>query len=105
MLGFLIILALDKQFTLSGTKLFTYFFWLYNTGIAITVTMMFVHGTQTVLGNHVPKAVALTAGLGHTLLTAGLMLLFILLGKQLNKSTRTNPTQPEQNKKTTKNPA
>ncbi|WP_329359530.1 DUF2871 domain-containing protein [Streptomyces sp. NBC_01483] len=105
MLGFLIILALDKQFALSGTKLFTYFFWFYNTGIAITVAMMFVHGTETVLGDHVPKAVPLTAGLGHTLLTVGLILLFILLGKRLNESAGTDPTEPEHNKETTKNPA
>lgn len=57
MLGFLIVLALDKQFQLSGTKLFTAFFWFYNAGIAITVIMMGVHGTETVLGKHVPEAV------------------------------------------------
>jgi hypothetical protein len=104
MLGFLIILALDKQFALSGTTLFTYFFWFYNAGIAITVAMMFVHGTQTVLGDHVPQAVPLTAGLGHTLLTVGLILLFILLGKQLNESAQTGPAKPEQNKETANSP-
>ncbi|WP_405885367.1 DUF2871 domain-containing protein [Streptomyces sp. NBC_01136] len=96
MIGFLVVLALDKQFQLSGTKLFTYFFWFYNAGIAITVAMMFVHGTETVLGNHTPEAVILTAGLGHTLLTVGLILLFIQLGKRLDETTRTQPTEPEQ---------
>ena len=105
MLGFLIILALDKQFALSGTKLFTYFFWLYNAGIAITVAMMFVHGTDTVLGNHVPEAVPLTAGLGHILLTTGLILLFILLGKRLSEPAGPGPAKPEQNNQTAKNPA
>ncbi|GAA3485895.1 DUF2871 domain-containing protein [Streptomyces yanii] len=82
-LGFLIVLALalalalDEQFQLSGTKLFTAFFWFYNAGIAITVTMMGVHGTETVLGKHVPEAVPWIAGLGHTLLTVGLILLFV----------------------------
>ncbi|MFF2407324.1 DUF2871 domain-containing protein [Streptomyces sp. NPDC058092] len=100
MLGFLIVLALDKQFHLSGSKLFTYFFWFYNAGIAITVGMMFVHGTETVLGSKVPEAVPLTAGLGHTLLTVGLILLFVLLGKRLNESATTEPTESEPAKTT-----
>ncbi|GGV05412.1 membrane protein [Kitasatospora herbaricolor] len=83
MLGFLIVLALDKLFQLSGTRLFTAFFWFYNAGIGITVSMMFVHGTETVLGSSVPEAVSMTAGLGHILLTVGLILLFVLLGKRL----------------------
>ncbi|HUR07805.1 MAG TPA: DUF2871 domain-containing protein [Nonomuraea sp.] len=83
MLGFLIVLALDKQFQLSGTRLFTLFFWFYNAGIVISAAMMFVHGTQTILGSQVPAAVSLTAGLGHILLTVGLILLFVLLGKRL----------------------
>jgi hypothetical protein len=102
--GFLTTLTLDKQFTLSGTKLFTSFSWPYNTGTAITVTTMFAHDTQTALDNHIPKAPP-TAGRGHTQLTTDLTPPFIPLGKQLNKTTRPNPTQPEQNKNTTKNPA
>ncbi len=86
MLGFLIVLALDKLFQLSGTRLFTFFFWFYNAGIAVSAAMMFVHGTQTVLGLSVPTAVSLTAGLGHILLTVGLILLFVLLGKRLKKT-------------------
>ena len=38
-LGFivlLIVLALDKVFGLSGTKLFSWFFWLYNVGVILT---------------------------------------------------------------------
>lgn len=101
MLGFLIVLALDKQFQLSGTKLFTAFFWFYNAGIAITVTMMGVHGTETVLGKHVPEAVPWIAGLGHTLLTVGLILLFVLLGKRLDKATTTGITEPEPAKTST----
>ncbi|WP_392670802.1 DUF2871 domain-containing protein [Streptomyces sp. LN785] len=91
MLAFLIVLALDKQFQLSGTKLFTNFFWFYNAGITISVAMMFVHGTETVLGSHVPEAVPWIAGLGHTLLTVGLILLFVLLGKRLNEPVKTGP--------------
>ncbi|MEU4498335.1 DUF2871 domain-containing protein [Streptomyces sp. NPDC023998] len=95
MLGFLIVLALDKQFQLSEAKQFRYFFWFYNAGIAITVLMMLFRGTQTVLGNHVPEAVSWIAGLGHIILTVGLILLFVLLGKRLNEPVKTGPGDPE----------
>jgi hypothetical protein len=81
---FLIVLALDKQFQLSGTKLFTYFFRFYNAGVAITVTTMGARGVATVLGGHLPAAVSWIAGVGHVLLTVGLILLFVLLGKRLD---------------------
>jgi hypothetical protein len=99
MIGFLIVLALDKLFELSGTKLFTAFFWFYNSGIAISTGMMGVHGILTVLGHdedHIPEAVPLTAGLGHILLTAGLILLFVLLGKRVNEHVRPPKPEPEQ---------
>ncbi|MFD7867730.1 DUF2871 domain-containing protein [Streptomyces sp. NPDC059783] len=87
MLVFLIVLGLDKVFQLSGTRLFTAFFWLYNAGLALSTAMMGVHGILTVLGrdeDHIPEAVPLTAGLGHIVLTVGLVLFFILLGKRVN---------------------
>ncbi|MER5853233.1 hypothetical protein ABT126_41430 [Streptomyces sp. NPDC002012] len=46
---------------------------------------LFVHGSQTVLGRPVPVEVSLAAGLGHILLTAGLVLLFVLLGRRLKE--------------------
>lgn len=91
MLGFLIVLALDKQFQLSGTKLFTYFFWFYNAGITLTVAMMGVHGSLTVLGDDVPPSVPAIAGAGHILLTVGLILLFVLLGKRLKEPAQQPP--------------
>lgn len=99
MLGFLIILGLDKQFQLSGTRLFNAFFWFYNVGITVTVTMMGVHGCLTVLGDDVPEAVPLIAGLGHILLTVGLILLFVLLGKRVNEAVAKPPSgEPERAK-------
>ncbi|MGW7256871.1 DUF2871 domain-containing protein [Streptomyces sp. NPDC054834] len=95
MLGFLIVLALDKQFQLSGTKLFTYFFWFYNAGIAVTVGMMGVHGCLTVLGDDVPEVVPAVAGIGHILLTVGLVLLFVLLGKRLKEPAHEQPPAGE----------
>ncbi|MEU6557948.1 DUF2871 domain-containing protein [Streptomyces sp. NPDC046915] len=95
MLGFLIVLALDKQFQLSGTKLFTYLFWFYNAGIAVTVGMMGVHGCLTVLGDDVPEVVPAVAGVGHILLTVGLILLFVLLGKRLKEPVQEQPPAGE----------
>ncbi|MFF0133474.1 DUF2871 domain-containing protein [Streptomyces mirabilis] len=86
MLVFLIVLGLDKVFQLSESKLFTSFFWFYNAGIVVTVGMMGVHGTMTVLGHDdVPEVVPLVAGLGHILLTVGLVLLFIRIDKRLKE--------------------
>ncbi|WP_067823212.1 DUF2871 domain-containing protein [Nocardia inohanensis] len=87
MLFFLIVLALEKQFTLSARKsLYDWFFRLYNSGLAISVAAMTVHGTRTVLGKSSGEAIALGAGLGHILLTAGLILFFITLGKSIEDS-------------------
>jgi hypothetical protein len=86
MLVFLIVLGLDKVFQLSGSKLFTCFFWFYNAGIVVSVGMMGVHGTMTVLGHDdVPEVVPLVAGFGHILLTVGLVLLFIRIDKRLKE--------------------
>jgi hypothetical protein len=93
MLGFLIVLALDKQFRLSGTQLFTGFFLFYNAGIALSVGMMGVHGCLTVLDEQVPDTVPALAGAGHILITVGLILLFVALGKRLKERGHTeSPT-------------
>ncbi|MEU1426536.1 DUF2871 domain-containing protein [Nocardia sp. NPDC005746] len=87
MLFFLIVLAVEKHFTLSAWKnLFAWFFWLYNAGLALTVAVMTLHGTLTVLGKKSNEAIALVAGLGHILLTAGLIVFFITLGKAVDGS-------------------
>lgn len=83
MLFFLIVLALEKLFVLSAHRLFGWFFTVYNIGLVITVAAMTVHGTLTVLGRSSSAVIALLAGAGHILLTAGLILLFVLLGKRL----------------------
>lgn len=46
MLFFLVILALEKAFTLSDSRWFTPFFWIYNAGLVLTVTMLTVHGNR-----------------------------------------------------------
>lgn len=99
MLFFLIVLALEKQFTLSARKrLYGWFFGLYNTGLAITVAAMTLHGTLTVLGKSSGAAIALGSGVGHILLTTGLVLFFITLGKSIDdgRTSRTAAVFAEQ---------
>ncbi|WP_432026992.1 DUF2871 domain-containing protein [Streptomyces sp. 1222.5] len=88
MLFFLIVLALEKLFALTALPLFRWFFWTYNAGLVLTVGTMTLHGTLTVLGRSSGAATAGVAGLGHILLTVGLVLLFITLGKRI-PATRT----------------
>lgn len=95
-LGFivlLIVLILEKVFTLSRSKMFAWFFWIYNAGVILTSAMLITHGMLTVLGEESTKMIAGIAGLGHMLLTAGMILLFLALRKALRVSNST-PTSP-----------
>ncbi|GAA2746965.1 MULTISPECIES: DUF2871 domain-containing protein [Kitasatospora] len=94
MLFMLIVLVLEKQFTLSSVGLFAWFFRIYNAGLVVTVGMMTLHGILTVLGRESGEAIALVAGLGHVLLTVGLVLLFITLGKCLPATKASGATDP-----------
>ena len=84
-LGFivlLVLLALEKVFAFSRSrKLFGWFFWLYNAGLVLTAAMMVWHGSLTVLGQESTAMIAGIAGLGHILLTAAMIILFIALGR------------------------
>ena len=83
MLFFLIVLVLEKQFTLTSGKLFDAFFWVYNAGLALTIGMMLVRGTMTVLGHQAGAALDGISGLGHIVITLGLIFFFVNLGKCL----------------------
>ena len=85
-LGFvvlLIVLLLEKSFALSESRLFGWFFWLYNAGLVLTSAMMVWHGILTVLGQESSAMIAGIAGLGHILLSAGMVLLFLALRTRL----------------------
>ncbi|WP_067568004.1 DUF2871 domain-containing protein [Nocardia acidivorans] len=94
-LVFLVVLALEKLFALTGHSLFSWFYWVYNGGLVLTVAMMTVHGTLTVLGHDSGAVIALVAGLGHILLTAGFVLLFITIGKCLDPQAKTAAIEAE----------
>lgn len=86
-LGFmvlLIVIVLERAFRLSeaAPKLNTWFYWVWTIGVLVTGGMMLVKGTMTVLGADASSpALAGVAGLGHLLLTAGIVLLFLALRK------------------------
>lgn len=87
-LGFmilLIVLLLEKVFALSRSRLFGWFFWLYNSGVILTSAMMIWHGTLTVLGQESTKMIAGIAGTGHVLLSVALVLLFLTLGRAITR--------------------
>lgn len=82
-LGFmvlLIVLALEKVFTISSSKkLFDWFYGLYNAGVILTSAMLIVHGSLTVLGKDSNNMIAGLAGLGHMLITTGMIVFFVAL--------------------------
>ena len=84
----LILLPVVKVFKLSSYYLFNWFFIVYNIGVLTTIGMMFTKGTYQVIGMTVPESFAGYAGIGHTILTAGFILLFFLLRNAIVKDPR-----------------
>lgn len=84
----LVLLPFEKLFKLSSYYIFNWFFIIYNLGVLFTVGMMFMKGTYQVIGKTVPESFAGYAGIGHTVLTAGFVLLFFLLRNALIKDPR-----------------
>ena len=81
-LGFivlLIVLALEKVFTLSASRLFRWFFWIYNAGVVLTAAMLIWHGMLQVQDLESSKMIAGIAGVGHMLVGAGFVLLLLSL--------------------------
>ena len=96
-LGFvilLIVLLLEKAFALSRSRLFAWFFWVYNAGVILTAAMLVWHGSLTVLGLEASKAIAGIAGTGHILLTVGMVLLFLALGRALRRTQAASEQAP-----------
>jgi hypothetical protein len=80
MLFFLVVLALEKLFALTESRLFKWFYLLYNGGLLLTVAVMTLRGTLAVLDasptGGADTALAWTAGFGHIVLTVGLIFFF-----------------------------
>ena len=85
----LILLPLEKLFKLSSYYLFNWFFYVYNIGVIVTIGMMVTKGFFQVTGkSYSPEAFAGFAGIGHTGMLAGLLLLFFLLRQAILKEPR-----------------
>ncbi len=82
----LIVLALEKVFELSRSRVFTWFFWVYNLGLVVTAGSLLVNGSFTVLEIAPSKALEGISGSGHILLTAGFVLLFVAIGTRIKVS-------------------
>ncbi|MDR6868987.1 nitric oxide reductase large subunit [Microbacterium resistens] len=81
----LIVLALEKSFRLSASRLFRWFFWIYNAGVVLTGTMLVWHGMLQVLDEESSKMIAGIAGVGHMLVGAGFVLLLLSLRASLRR--------------------
>lgn len=79
MLLMLIVLALDAALGLSGSRSFSWFFTSYNAGLLITTGALTWHGILQVFGQQGGAAIAGIAGLGHILLTVGIVCLLVSL--------------------------
>ncbi len=89
-LGFmvmLIVLALDAALNISGTRSFAWFFATYNAGLLVTVGAMVWHGMLQVQGQtDVSAAIPGIAGVGHILLTVGLVSLLVSLRRPVRQA-------------------
>ncbi|MGO2931262.1 DUF2871 domain-containing protein [Microbacterium sp.] len=85
MIVLLIVLALEKSFQLSSSRLFRWFFWIYNAGVALTSAMLIWHGMLQVQDLESSKMIAGIAGLGHMLVGAGFVLLLVSLFSRIRK--------------------
>jgi len=84
---FLIVLALEKLYKLSEhKKLFRMFYWHYAVGLALTVGAMFAIGLVQANGGTESPALAGISGLGHILITAGVIVFIFNLKKSLKTS-------------------
>ena len=75
------------MYTLSRQKiLFSAIFWAYSVGLAMTVASMFAIGVIQANGGEESKALVGISGLGHILITAGIIIYIATINKALKTS-------------------
>lgn len=79
MIVLLIVLGLERSFSLSSSRLFRWFFWIYNAGVVLTSSILVWHGMLQVQDLESSKMISGIAGLGHMLVGAGFVLLLLAL--------------------------
>ena len=89
-LGFLVMLlalALDTTLKISATRAFSWFFATYNAGLILTAAVMVWHGMLQINGqDDISPAVPGLAGLGHILLTVGIICLIGALRRPVREA-------------------
>lgn len=81
---FLITLILSKLFHVHEAKSFGIWYIVYNLGLIITIGAMATRGMLQINGTDI-SFLPHIAGLGHTILGAGMIWLMILLGKRIKE--------------------
>ena len=90
-LGFLfllIVLALEKLFKLTAQGFFNPSFWLFNLGLVTATSMMVWHGIYQVQGVEFGAALTGIAGLGHIIMSLGLVGITVTLGQAIFADSR-----------------
>src|SRR5690606_1834075 len=85
MIVLLIVPVLEKSFALSSSRLFRWFFWIYNAGVVLTSAMLVWHGVLQVQGAESSGMISGIAGLGHMLLGAGFVLLLLAIRTSIRR--------------------
>ncbi|MCG7410503.1 DUF2871 domain-containing protein [Paenibacillus sp. ACRRX] len=83
-LFFLIVLILGKLFAVHEARSFKAWYYVYNLGLLFTISTMVARGIGQV-NDLTLNGLSHAAGLGHTILGAGLIWLLILLGKRIKQ--------------------
>ena len=90
MMMFLLVALFSRQMDLEKEKSFRRFFLIYNIGLPLTVLMMLVRGIiqvkETALSAGADAAISGIAGIGHILLSIGLLLLLVTLKRAAEKN-------------------
>ncbi|MCC2593947.1 DUF2871 domain-containing protein [Tessaracoccus sp. OS52] len=86
------VLVLEKLFSISGSRFSRAFEVTWHLGVVITAAMMLVKGALSVLAvDFNEKMLAGISGLGHIILTAAFVLLFVTLGRSIHTTTAVEP--------------
>lgn len=90
MLVFLILLSLEKQFSLTKHARYSLFYWLYNIGLTTAVLGFLIRGMIQVY--HIEVASGLNAsisgvvGIGHTLFATGIVLVLFIIKQSITEN-------------------
>ena len=92
MFFFLIVVILEKEFSLTKDKKFKAFYIIYNIGLIITGIMLWMRGiadiTESFYNSYV-KMISGISGIGHILLGIGIILFFIILNNKIKEKNKT----------------